>query len=61
MVAQAPKEIEDGKTGGTLYSTFIDITKMEFVLVYKLDNSKVIKLDLKKEFKKKNEREIELK
>lgn len=61
QAAQAPKEIEDGKTGGTLYSTFIDITKMEFVLVYKLDNSKVIKLDLKKEFKKKNEREIELK
>lgn len=60
QAAQTPKNIENGKTGGTLYSTFIDITKMEFVLVYKLDNSKVTKLDLNKEFNKHTERKIEL-
>ncbi|HMR41128.1 MAG TPA: hypothetical protein PKA90_11925 [Ignavibacteria bacterium] len=60
QAAQPPKKIENGKTGGTLYSTFIDITKMEFVLVYKLDNAKVTKLDLKKEFGKNSERQIEL-
>lgn len=46
------QHLEDGKgrTGGTLYSTFINITDMEFKLVYKLDNSKVISLDLNKAF-----------
>ncbi|MCB0727344.1 MAG: penicillin acylase [Ignavibacteriae bacterium] len=60
QAAQPPKIIENGKTGGTLYSTFIDITGMEFVLVYKLDNTKVTKIDLKKEFGKNTERHIDL-
>lgn len=32
--AQTPREDEHGKIGGTLYSSFINITDMEFVLVY---------------------------
>ncbi|HBH24302.1 MAG TPA: penicillin acylase [Cytophagales bacterium] len=47
---QVPQTDERGKIGGTLYSSFINITDMEFVLVYKLDNTKVTKLDLKYEF-----------
>lgn len=45
---------------GTLYSSFINITDMEFVLVYKLDNSKLTKLDLKTEFAKATEQTIRL-
>jgi choloylglycine hydrolase len=41
-----------GREGGTLYSTFINITDMEFVLVYQMDNAKMHKLDLKAEFAK---------
>ncbi|NML37292.1 penicillin acylase [Chitinophaga sp. G-6-1-13] len=40
------------KAYGTLYTSFINITDMEFVLVYKLDNTKQTKLDLKAEFAK---------
>jgi choloylglycine hydrolase len=47
---QMPQTDEQGKISGTLYSSFINITDMEFVLVYKLDNTKVTKLDLKYEF-----------
>ncbi|MBI9054396.1 MAG: hypothetical protein JEY96_11300 [Bacteroidales bacterium] len=59
--AQTPKQNENGKIGGTLYSTFINITDMEFFLVYKLDNTKVTKLDLKAEFDKQKKQKIKLK
>lgn len=58
---QVPRETENGKTGGTLYSTFINISDMEFVLVPKLDNSKAIKLDLRAEFAKSKKKKIKLK
>jgi len=57
---QAPRNI-DGKTLGTLYTTFINITDMEFVLAFKLDNSKLTKLDLEAEFAKGKKRIIRLK
>ncbi len=50
----------DGREGGTLYSTFINITDMEFVLIYKLDNTKITKLNLLSEFANIDERKIEL-
>lgn len=50
-----------GKEGGTLYSTFIDITDMKFALIYKYDNSNITKLDLKKEFVSGKKRKIRLK
>lgn len=59
--AQPHRELEPGRLGGTLYSTFIDITQMQFVLVYLLDNTKVTKLDLRKEFAQKQNRIIRLK
>lgn len=61
QAAQIPRDDNSGKIGGTLYSTFINITDMELVLVYKLDNSKITKLDLMKEFEIKRGRKIKLK
>lgn len=57
---QPPQEI-DGKTGGTLYSSFFNLTDMEFVLVYQLDNSKITKLNLNTEFAKGKKQTIKLK
>ncbi len=51
---------EKGKEGGTLYSTFINITDMNFILIYKVDNSKITKLDLKAEFLNKKKKRIKL-
>lgn len=58
---QVPKESENGKTGGTLYSTFINISDMQFVLVPKLDNARLIKLDLKDQFAARKKKRIKLK
>ncbi len=57
---QLPAKDENGRIGGTLYSTFIDIKAMEFKLVYKLDNSKLIRLDLNKEFSSTKKRTIKM-
>jgi len=57
---QVPAEDESGRVGGTLYSSFIDITEMQFVLVPRLDNTKVLQLDLQEEFGKGKRRKIKL-
>lgn len=57
---QTPMTDKKGKTGGTLYSTFINITDMEFVLVYKLNNEKITKLDLYQEFESTHPKKIQL-
>lgn len=50
--AVQPKTVTDnGLEAGTLYSTFINITDMEFMMIYKLDNSKMTKLNLNEVFK----------
>lgn len=48
---QIPRADKNQRIGGTLYTTFLNISDMEFVLVYKLDNTKITRLDLKEEFK----------
>lgn len=58
---QAPRKDSKGKDLGTLYSTFINISEMEFVLVYQLDNTNITRLNLKEEFAKTNKRRIKLK
>lgn len=58
--AQSPQKDENGRIGGTLYTSFINISDMEFILVYKLDNSKITKMDLKKEFEKTRKQKIKL-
>lgn len=55
---QLPQTDSTGKVSGTLYTTFIDLTEMKFVLVYKLDNSKIQKLDILKELQTGKKRKI---
>ena len=59
-VAQTPQKDSEGKIGGTLYTTFINLTEMKLILAYKLDNSKVYKLDILKELDKGKSRKIKL-
>ena len=58
--AQSPRKDKDQREGGTLYSTIINVTDMEFVLVYQLDNSNSIKMNLKNVFVENKKRKIEL-
>ncbi|MDX2444555.1 MAG: carcinine hydrolase/isopenicillin-N N-acyltransferase family protein [Bacteroidales bacterium] len=58
---QIPRKDSSGRVFGTLYSTFINISDMEFVLVYQLDNSNITRLNLKEEFAKTKKRRIKLK
>lgn len=55
---QPPRHDSTGRTFGTLYSTFINLTDMEFKLVYKLDNAKLTQIDLKEVFK--NQKQVEV-
>lgn len=57
---QVPREGEDGRVGGTLYSSFISISDMEFVLVFKLDNRKITRLDLNEVFIEGRKKRIKL-
>lgn len=57
---QIPTTGKEGRTGGTLYSTFINISDMELILVYKLDNKKIAKLNLRAEFESPKGRKIVL-
>jgi choloylglycine hydrolase len=57
---QTAAKDDQGREGGTLYSSFINITDMEFVLVYKYDNNRRIHLDLKGEFSRKRKKKIQL-
>ena len=57
---QMPQKDSTGKVGGTLYSSFIDLTEMELVIVFKLDNSRIEKLNIINELKKGKNRKIEL-
>jgi hypothetical protein len=57
---QVPRPSEGERAGGTLYSTFINISDMEFVLVYKLDNARVTSLDLDEVFREKEKKKIKL-
>lgn len=61
LASQPAKEAEDGRIGGTVYTSFIDITDNKFVLVYRLSNESVIKLDLEEEFSKSKKQKIKLK
>lgn len=58
--AQLPNSNDHGTPIGTLYSTFINISDMQFVLVYKLNDTKLLELNLNSEFKKKKKRIVKL-
>ena len=61
QAAQLPVKNKNGRTGGTVYTSFIDITDNKFFLSYKLSNENVIKLDLNREFSKTRRQKIKLK
>ena len=61
QAGQPARELENGRLGGTVYTSFIDITDNEFFLSYKLSNENVIKLDLNIEFDKTTRQKIKLK
>lgn len=42
---QIPQKDSTGREGGTLYSVFINMTTNEVVIVYKLDNTKMLKVN----------------
>ena len=46
QASQLPTEAANGRVGGTVYTSFIDITDNKFYLTYKLSNDNVLKLDL---------------
>ncbi|WP_426485214.1 carcinine hydrolase/isopenicillin-N N-acyltransferase family protein [Flavobacterium sp. 2] len=57
---QPPQKDSYGRLGGTIYSTFIDLTDMKFILVYKFDNSKMQRIDIVKELHTGTSRKIKL-
>jgi choloylglycine hydrolase len=61
QAVQPPSKNEEGRVGGTVYTSFIDITDNQFFLSYKLSNENVIKLDLNNEFNKSKQQKIKLK
>lgn len=58
---QPASKSESGRVGGTVYTSFIDITDNKFFLSYKLSNKNIIKLDLNLEFTKMERQKIDLK
>lgn len=60
QAAQAPKAVENDRIGGTVYTTFINLTEMKLFLSYKLSNSNVTKLDLKEVFNQNKKQKINL-
>lgn len=48
---QSPRTLDNGKTLGTLYTSFIDITDMKMVFLPKLNGEKVMQFDLKETLK----------
>jgi choloylglycine hydrolase len=60
VAARSPQETAEGRIGGTLYSSFINISDMEFVLIPKLDNASIIRLDLNETFEAKKKKRIHL-
>jgi choloylglycine hydrolase len=57
---QPPKSDETGRIGGTLYTSFINLTDFEFVLSFKISNKDVIKLDLNQIFSENKRKTIKL-
>jgi len=47
---QPVRKNKDGREWGTLYSSFINITDMKFVLVYKYNNDHITEIDLAQAF-----------
>ena len=57
---QLPRTLEDERVGGTLYSSASTTILIIVVLVYKLNNTKVTRLDLNEVFKEGRKKKIKL-
>lgn len=60
QAVQLPAKDKNGRLGGTLYTSFINLSDMEFILVPKLDNKQLIKWSLSEEFSKNKSQKIKL-
>ncbi len=60
QAVQPARKHENNRFGGTVYTSFINITDNKFFLSYKLSNKNVIKLDLTEEFAKSKRQKINL-
>ena len=60
QAVQPARANKEGRMGGTVYTSFIDITDNKFFLSYKLSNENVIKLDLNQEFARPKRQKISL-
>ncbi len=60
QAAQPPRANEEGRIGGTVYTTFIAITDNKFFLSYKLSNQNVTQIDLTEAFARSKRKKIEL-
>jgi len=61
QAVQPARKHENNRFGGTVYTSFIDVTENKFFLSYKLSNKNMIKFDLKEEFSKTKRQKINLK
>ena len=61
QAGKSPREIEKGKIGGTVYTSFINITDNKLFLSYKLSNDNITVLDLNSEFAMSKRKKIVLK
>jgi choloylglycine hydrolase len=60
LASQPPRENENGRIGGTVYTSFISITDNQLFLSYKLSNENVIQLDLNSEFRQTKQRKFKM-
>jgi choloylglycine hydrolase len=60
VAVQIPQTNEEGKKGGTLYSTFVNLKTLELVVAPRMNNNKVMKFDLNTEFAKSKRQKIKL-
>jgi choloylglycine hydrolase len=61
QAVQPARKHENNRFGGTVYTSFIDVTENKFFLSYKLSNKNMIKFDLTEEFAKSKRQKINLK
>jgi penicillin V acylase-like amidase (Ntn superfamily) len=60
QAVQLPRADEKGRVGGTVYTSFIDITENTFFLSYQLSNENMVKLDLNEAFAQPKRQKIKL-
>jgi choloylglycine hydrolase len=57
---QVAAKNSSGRTGGTLYSTFINISDMEMICVFKYSTQTILRFNLREEFAKRKSRKVRL-